>query len=920
LLRLFEAQDNLNGAIFSSDGKLVLTASDDDTAALWEAGTGRQLQLFRGGDEHGRRGLARVMDTGDFSYTDGVNTAVFSPDGKLILTASGVGSVRIFDPATGATVRELLGHTGAVKTARFSPDGGRVVTASSDGTARIWDANTGELLYVLEGHKDSLSDAIFSPDGKLVLTGSNDNTARVWNAETGRFVQVLRGLADADKWYFVSSIAFSPDGESILAGAREGWDGRVRIWKKRALQSTVILRGHEGAVNFGAFSPDGKVVVTASDDKTARLWDAASGEALHIMEGHEDSVIRAQFDPAGKRILTSSGDTTARLWMAATGVQLRALTGHSRPVNAADFSPDGITVVTASSDNTARLWSADSGEMLHVLKGHEKDVTTTEQGQMTIALNELGKRMTGNDNFEKSAEESEGQLTTAAFSPDGTRLVTASTDGTARLWDSATGKTLAVLRGHDAWVVSAAFSRDGKLLVTTSSEPEIVARGNVTARIWDAYTGQQLHVLRGHQGNVNAAVFSPDGKLVLTASKDGTARLWSAGTGELLQVLEGHEGILTAVAFSPDGTRMLTAGGDGTARIWDTATGELLRILAEHEDAIISASFSPDGKYVLTTSNDGTARLWDAPPPLNVLIAYLRASIAQRISAEDRKRLGLEDQAAPPSSGTAGTARERCNALAGNPSDPKAKGPGTALRLIDYFAAIPSCEEAVAEHPGDAQLLYQLGRAFERGYSEESNLRTKRAEIFERGFETNYRAAAELGYPQALYVMSNLEKSPEQALTLLEKAHEGGVIEAAGQISDRYAIGKGSPRDYQKARRWLEIGADEGDPLANNQLGLLYWEGSNEFGIERDWNRALLHFSLAARLFNGSNYDNTLGETRAMLYRANLARQLPMEKVAEIWERAQAWKPGDTPPTLPENKIPISAISSQQGHLGTVPH
>ena len=134
-------------------------------------------------------------------------------------------------------------------------------------------------------------------------------------------------------------------------------------------------------------------------------------------------------------------------------------------------------------------------------------------------------------------------------------------DRTARIWDAATGKELAVLRGHDSSVNSAAFRPDGSRIVTASQDK--------TARIWDAATGKEVAVLSGHENRVKSAAFSPDGSRIVTASEDKTACIWDAATGKEVSVLRGHGDPLNSAAFSPDGSRIVTASGDNTARIWD---------------------------------------------------------------------------------------------------------------------------------------------------------------------------------------------------------------------------------------------------------------------------------------------------------------------------------------------------------------
>ena len=169
----------------------------------------------------------------------------------------------------------------------------------------------------------------------------------------------------------------------------------------------------------------------------------------------------------------------------------------------------------------------------------------------------------------------EQPVQSASFSPDGAKVVTASFDGTTRLWDAVSGKDVAVLRDPGGTVSSAAFSPDGLRIVTAS--------GDKTARVWDLASGQEIAVLRGHEKDVVSAAFSPDGSRVVTASADGTTRIWDAMMGKEIAVLRGHGDPKNSAAFSPDGKRIVTASEDTTARIWDAhfATASTKELLAE---------------------------------------------------------------------------------------------------------------------------------------------------------------------------------------------------------------------------------------------------------------------------------------------------------------------------------------------------
>ena len=543
--------DGVKTAMFSPDGKKIVTASDDNTAKVWDAATGVLLEDLKG-------------------HTSYVKAASFSPDSRKIVTASVDKTAKIWDAATGVLLADLKGHTDWVSAASFSPDGKKIVTTSFDKTAKIWDAATGVLLADLKGHTSYVNAASFSPDGKKIVTASWDNTSKIWDADIGVLLANLKEHTN-----YVDAASFSPDGKKIVTVSR---DNTAKIWDAANGLLLADLKGHTDYVNTASFSPDGKKIVTASRDHIAKIWDAATGVLLEDLKGHTTYVNTASFSPDGKKIVTVSEDKTAKIWDAATGVLLADLKGHTYWINAVSFSPDGKKIVTASSDNTAKIWDAATGAVLADLKGHTYWVFA------------------------------------ASFSPDGKKIITASSDNTAKIWDAAIGVLLANLKGHTSFVNKASFSPDGKKIVTTSYDS--------TAKIWDASTGVLLADLKEHTSYINAASFSPDGKKIVTASSDNTAKIWDAATGVLIADLKGHIRVVYAASFSPDGKKIVTASWDNTAKIWDASTGVLLANLKGHTSNVVAASFSPDGKKIVTASWDKTAKIWDAAT--GVLLADLK--------------------------------------------------------------------------------------------------------------------------------------------------------------------------------------------------------------------------------------------------------------------------------------------------------
>jgi WD40 repeat protein len=382
-------------------------------------------------------------------------------------------------------------------------------------------------------------------------------------------------------------------------------------WQRLTHLNQKTLRGHSAEVVGVAISADGERIASGSMDHTAKVWELASGRELLTLEGHTDVILAVAFSPDGQRIVTGSFDKTARVWDAASGRELFRLEGHANEVGPVAFSHDGRRILTGSADNTVRLWDAITGLELHRLPGQSaalspdgRQIAATglvsvggnllaDEASKTVTLWDVGSHR---ERLLQLKGHSEAILS-VAFSIDGQRIVTASRDNTAKVWDVATGTNLITLRGHRLQVESAAFSWDGKQIVTASEDQ--------TAKVWDSVTGQELFTLKGHSSGLYSAVFSPDGRLIVTGSQDQTVKVWDAEATREFITLDGQNPKLCGLAFSPDGTRLVTGSYDGEAKVWDVITGRILFRLAGTD-----AVYSPDGRQIATTR--GWVKLWDA--------------------------------------------------------------------------------------------------------------------------------------------------------------------------------------------------------------------------------------------------------------------------------------------------------------------
>ena len=286
----------------------------------------------------------------------------------------------------------------------------------------------------------------------------------------------------------------------------------------------TTLRGHKKSVRSVAFSPDGKRIVSGSQDKLVKVWDATNGQEILTLDAHQEVVRSVGFSPDGKRIVSGSWDCPPKVWDATTGQEIFTL-GSENFVMCVAFSPDGKSIACGNGYWKLKLWDATSGEETLTLKGHNEAIVCM------------------------------------AFSPDGKRIVTGSHDRTLKTWDLTTGKESVTFKGHTGSIRSVAFSPDGKKIVSGSDDH--------TVRVWDAASGQETFTLNGHKDRVWSVAFSPNGKQILSGSNDKTMKLWDATTGRETHTLKGHTSGVMWVAFSPDGKRIVSGSWDNTLKLWD---------------------------------------------------------------------------------------------------------------------------------------------------------------------------------------------------------------------------------------------------------------------------------------------------------------------------------------------------------------
>ncbi|MCC6589123.1 MAG: TIR domain-containing protein [Bryobacterales bacterium] len=529
--------DPVNGVALSGDGRVAISASIDGTLKVWEVARGREVRTLAG-------------------HTGWVNGVALSGDGRVAVSASADRTLKVWDVESGREVRTLAGHAGPVRGVALSRNGRVAVSASDDWMLKVWDLASGREVRTLAGHAESVNGVALSADGWVVISASVDGTLKVWDLASGREVRTLVGHTQG-----VSGVALSADGRVAISASI---DGTLKVWEVASGRELRTLAGHAAWVRDVALSGDGRVAVSASDDKTLKVWEVASGREVRTLAGHAAWVRDVALSEDGQVAVSASWDQTLKVWEVASGREVRTPAGHADRVRGATLSGNGRVAISASDDSLLKVWEVESGREVRTLTGHT-------QGVNGVAL-----------------------------SADGRVAVSASWDQTLKVWEVESGRELRTL--WDAREASGvALSGDGRVAVSASR--------NRTLKVWEVASGQEVRMLVGHSGPVSGVALSRDGRVAVSASSDMTLKVWEVASGQEVRTLVGHSGPVNGVALSGDGRVAVSASEDGTLKVWNVTSGRELRTLAGHSREVWGVALSADVRVAVSASSDKTLKV-----------------------------------------------------------------------------------------------------------------------------------------------------------------------------------------------------------------------------------------------------------------------------------------------------------------------
>ena len=415
----------------------------------------------------------------------------------------------------------------------------------------------------------------------------------------------------------LNTICYSPDGKYIASAAD---DKTIKIREVETGREVRTFAGHEASVANVVYSPDGKYIASGSTDFIVKIWEMASGKCIKTLtEQYYKSIC---YSPDGKYLVTYYNGTI-NIWEIATGKCIKTLYDENFNGVVA-YSPDGAYLATntyrhlddGSVEGSIKIWDVITSECIKIISEYTEEIesiTYSPNGEYiaicsrkndTIKLLEIasGKCIKTLDSTNFSGA--------VVYSPDGAYLASGSykmssydgsVESTIKLWDAASGECIKTLTGHTDFVTSLCYSPDGKYLASSSWDK--------TIKFWEVATGKCIKIMGTYIECVLSAVYSPDGKYIASSFED-RLKLLEASTGKIIKILDGHENFIYDVCYSPDGKYAASTSWDTPINIWNIASGECIRTLSGHKDRVTSVCFSPDGKYVASTW-DKTIKLWN---------------------------------------------------------------------------------------------------------------------------------------------------------------------------------------------------------------------------------------------------------------------------------------------------------------------
>jgi len=602
----------INSAIYTPDGRLVATASSDQTIKLWLAETGEELRTLIGHDE---QVLGLAIDQ----------------QGRMLASASADESIRLWDIPRPDPISHFEGHEGPVGRLAVSPTGRQFLSGADDTTARVWNFGDGSTALTLEGHASPLTSATFRTDNNQIATGDRQGSVRLWSTFDGRFSGELLAHQGPVSW-----LGYHPNNQSLFTA---GAEGTLKQWSLEPLVRRTLAE-HAAPVVAVDFNSNSQTAVTASE--VIRIINVSDGQTARTIELAEGTspLVDLDLSPNDQILAASDEAGNVRLWNFSDGAPRGTLRGHVGPIHAVQFHADNARLATAGEDGTLRLWSLPTPAV--PLAGSPKPlyaVAASPDGQhIAIAGEEPVIRLfnnSGQATRQLQDERRTNPVQSLAFSRDNALLASGDLAGDVHLHNPSDGSSKSNIGAHSGPVTDLAFAPDGTKLITAGED------GSLKAWRLPLILPKPL---AGHGGEVTAVDVSTDGTLTATACVDKLVRLFNEN-GDSVRNLPALEQPATAVAISADKSLVSAADEAGTIRIFAGGDGSEKGKLRGHVGPVRDVAFHPAGDRLATAGEDGTVRIWQMPQIAKQISGH-GATVRQMLLSDDGELLvtGSDDK------------------------------------------------------------------------------------------------------------------------------------------------------------------------------------------------------------------------------------------------------------------------------------
>lgn len=585
---------------WTADGRYAAWVTPDNTALLWDREQGEIT------------GEIQVPD--EFCCSQ----LILPPDGRYLVTLGG-GVARVWQPASG---EEIMRREGVQKV--HALQFGSLLAFQQGLEVNLVGVQSGVVTQTLGGFETAapVVNTEFSPDEQVMMWTSRA-TMQFSEVESGAL-----GPAVPFSWG-----EFSPRGDRIAA-VEDGWImqtvGQLHEIDMHTGDTVQVFDHQEEAIiDAAAYSPDGSLLATATE-LSVRIWNGQSGAQLAVLPDTSDGIFDLAFSPDGRWLVTVSNDDLVEIWAAsgeteATGeaisaanarqVQLLDAVDLGQTATEAVFSPDGNTVAIATGSGQIWYWDLATSQTAQAVSRHAEWVYRLAYDQVSGSLLSVSKdgqvrAQGGAAGSGLGATGHVGEVSALAILPDGSAAVTSGQDGTLRFWQLPELQLLSTATAHPDWVWVVAVAPAGNRLASAAADGSI--------QVWqlreDSSGDPSINLtsnLSGHTAAVWGLDFSPDGRRLASGAWDRTVRVWDTASGAQRMVLEGHTDWVYDVAYSLDGTLLASASADGTVRLWSATTGQPLATLFGPIQPIRSVRFSPDGSLLVSASESGAVQLWE---------------------------------------------------------------------------------------------------------------------------------------------------------------------------------------------------------------------------------------------------------------------------------------------------------------------